>query len=427
MSDLSYLTGYGNHLASEALPGALPTEQNAPQHAPLGLYAEQINGTGFTVRRAENQRVWLYRLRPAIGTRPWERLPKARFTAHFGEGSVSPELLRFAPVPWPDLPVDWLDGLSTFAGAGDPGTRTGMALHTYAASADMHRAFTCIDGDLLIVPQDGRLRLQTELGWLELGPGHVAILPRGIRFRVLLPDGRARGFVSEVYNGHHQLPERGLVGANGLADERHFQAPTAAFEDAPGPYEVVVKQGGDLWRTEVAASPFDVVAWHGRYLPFQYDLMRFAPHWSVLHDHPDPSILTALTVPHDDRGRNALDVAVFRGRWDPTEHTFRPPYLHRNSAVEFNAVLRSPATDGPYRAGAFTYTPYLTPHGVSAKGDAKERQRTDDSPRRLADDELWIQWESTYQLRVMPWFRDASFRDHGYLEQFGGFPRAPLA
>lgn len=425
MTDLSYQSGFGNALHSEALPGALPRLQNGPRDVPYGLYAEQINGTGFTVRRAENHRVWVYRLRPQIATVPFTRIESGRFVGRFDQGEVSPNPMRFAPVPYPEAAVDFLAGLQTFAGAGDPTTKVGFAIHVYAATADMRRAFTDIDGDLLVVPQEGALRIRTELGLLHVTPGEIAILPRGIRFAVALPDGRGRGFVGELFNGHYELPERGPVGANGLADERHFRAPVAAYEDLEGPYEVVHKMGGDLWRSELGASPFDVVAWHGSYAPFKYDLMDFNAYWGANWDHPDPSILTVLTSPHDERGRNAVDFAVFKGRWDTIEHSFRPPFLHRNSAVEFNAVIKTPSTSGPYLAGASTYTPYLTPHGVSRRGYERGVAKGHDDPVRLSDDELWIQFESTYSLRVMPWFTGAGHRDPSYLDQFGGFARAP--
>ncbi len=421
--DLTYQTGYGNALSTEALPGALPQRQNGPRSVPYGLYAEQLNGTGFTVQRAQNHRVWMYRLRPQIAEEEWTPLDGKRFTGRFDQGTVSPNLLRFAPQPYPEGEVDWLAGLQTFAGAGDPTTKAGFAVHIYTATAHMERAFTNLDGDFLVVPQEGALRIQTELGWLHAAPGEIVVLPRGIRFRVLIPDGRARGFVGELFNGHYQLPERGPVGANGLADERHFKAPVAAFEQIDGPYPVVSKGGGDLWASVLPGSPFDVVAWHGTYAPFKYDLMDFNAYWGANWDHPDPSILTVLTSPHDVHGRNAVDFAVFKGRWDTIEHSFRPPFLHRNSAVEFNAVIKTPATTGPYVAGATTYTPYLAPHGTSKQGHERgitEREGADD-PVRLSDDELWIQFETTYPLRVMPWFADAPHRDRSYLDQFQGF------
>ncbi len=427
--ELAYQTGFGNALASEARQGALPKLQNGPQQVPYGLYAEQINGTGFTVQRAHNHRVWLYRLRPQIALTEWARIDSGRFVGRFDEGVVSPQILRYAPSPFPPAGVDFIAGMSTFAGAGDPNTKAGFAIHTYAATSDMERSFTDIDGDLLVVPQDGALSIQTELGWLHVAPGEIAILPRGIRFRVQLPDGRARGFVGELFNGHYQLPERGPIGANGLADERHFKAPVASFEDVEGPHQVVTKQGGDLWTATLAASPFDVVAWHGSYAPFKYDLMHFNAYWGANWDHPDPSILTVLTAAHDEHGRNAVDFAVFKGRWDTIEHSFRPPFFHRNSAIEFNAVIQSTSTAGPYQAGAVTYTPYLSPHGVGVGSYKRAVQRpaaANDQPVRLPDDELWIQFESTYPLRVMPWALDAPHRDRDYLKQFEGYPAAKV-
>ena len=424
---LPYQHGFGNVFASEAVEGALPREHNNPQHAPFGLTTEQLNGTGFTVVRAHNRRTWMYRLRPTVGDQPWELVDQGRFVGDYREGTVSPELLRFGPQPYPEGAVDFLAGIETFAGAGDPTQRTGFAIHRYAATASMGRvAFANVDAELLAIPQEGRLRVQTELGWLEAGPGELLILPRGLRFRVELPDGRARGYLGELPSGHYQLPERGPVGANGLADARHFRAPVAAFEDSRGAFAVVHRAGGQHWRTTLPHSPFDVVAWHGSYAPFVYDLRRFSSMWNVNFDHPDPSILTVLTCPWDTHGRNAVDVAVFRGRWDPTEHTFRPPWFHRNSAVEFNAVIQSPATGGPYQAGAVTYTPYLSPHGISAQGVRRELARTDDAPRRGSDEELWVQLESTFPLRVMPWTTAAPYRDHSYLDQFEGYPEAEL-
>lgn|GEM_PF-20549 len=426
-NDLQYQTGFGAHHQTEAIPGTLPPRQNTPRKVAKGLYAEAINGTGFTVERAHNRVTWMYRLRPQLYLAPWEptTLNGGRFTGRFSEGLVSPELLRFKPMPYPDEEVDFLDGLTTFAGAGDPSQRAGMAIHIYSATKAMdNRAFVNLDGDLLLVPQDGAIRVRTELGWLQASPGHLVILPRGIRFQVHPQDGKARGWVSEIFNGHYQLPERGLLGANGLASERHFKAPVASYEATDATYEVIQKQGGDLWRNAKAVSPFDVVAWHGTYAPFVYDLDDFMAYGSVTFDHPDPSVLTVLTCPMDTHGRNVIDVAVFKGRWDVTEDTFRPPYFHRNSAIEFNAVVKSPSTAGPYQAGAVTYTPYLVPHGVSSRNYKHQLEKPDDvanKPHRLSDDEMWVQFESTYPLRVMPWMYDHPQRDNGYLDQFEGF------
>ncbi len=431
---LEYQSGFGNALQTEALPGALPRHQNSPRNTRYRLVAEQLNGTGFTVHRNENRRVWMYRLRPQIldvPFRPYSGPTTGRFVGTFDEGVPSPEVMRFKPVAIPSEPTDFIAGLTTFAGAGGPTFRKGAAVHLYAANADMDKtAFCNIDGDLLVAPQEGRLHVRTELGRLSVAPGEIVILPRGIRFAIALPDGVGRGYVAELFDGHFTLPERGPVGANGLADERHFKAPVADFEDDPSPHTIIVRQGGKLWEIDSPHSPFDVVAWHGTYAPFKYDLADFNSLGSVSFDHPDPSILTVLTSPMDTRGRNAIDVAVFRGRWDVAEHTFRPPYFHRNSAIEFNAVLSSPGESKVWKPGTFTYTPYLTPHGISAHSyentvtkDAAEAEQ----PERIPDDSLWIQFESTYLMTVMPWMFDHPDRDDAYLSGFSDYgPAAEL-
>jgi homogentisate 1,2-dioxygenase len=430
--DLVYQAGFGNTHASEARPGALPREQNSPRRVPYGLFAEQLNGTGFTVRRADNRRVWMYRLRPQLLSQPFRAREHTRFVGDFSAGVPLPEVLGFRPLPLPsaDAPTDFLAGLTTFAGAGDPSTNRGAAVHLYAANIDMVRTALCnLDGDLLVVPERGRLHLQTELGHLEVAPGEIAIVPRGIRFRVALPDGVGRGFVGELFDGHLQLPERGPIGANGLADERHFLAPVAAFEDEAAPWTIVVRQGGRLWQQDATHSPFDVVAWHGTYAPFKYDLERFQSLGSVSFDHPDPSILTVLTCPIDALGRSAFDVAVFRGRWDISQHTFRPPFFHRNSAAEFNGVVTSPDSSR-WRPGAFTFTPYLTPHAISARNYEETVTMSDheaDRPERLTDESLWIQFESAYPLKVMPWMLDHPARDTNHLSAFADYrPRAQV-
>ena len=428
MSGLQYQAGFGNELASEAVPGALPTDQNAPNPPPFGLVIEQINGTGFTVERARNLRTWMYRLRPQIRSTGFAERPHGRFVGTFEQGVPSPEVLRFRPAALPDAPTDFLAGLTTFAGAGDPTMRRGAAVHLYAANADMvDTAFTNLDGDLLVVPEHGALHVRTELGRLDVAPGQILILPRGLRFQVFLPDGTARGWVAELFDGHFELPERGPVGANGMASARHFLAPVADFVDEAKPFTIVVRQGGRLWEQAADHYPFVVVAWYGTYAPFTYDLMKFHSLGSVSFDHPDPSILTVLTSPFDTHGRNAIDVAVFRGRWDVAEGTFRPPFFHRNAAIEFNGVVKNTTSTGPWQPGAFTYTPYLSPHGISTRGYAEELGRTDEAPVRLSDDSLWIQFESTYPMKVMPWMLDHPARDEAYLDGFGTYaPGASL-
>lgn len=427
---LAYQRGFMGAMASEARPNVLPAVQNSPRRVAYGLVAEQINGTGFTLERGLNQRTWMYRLRPALLSTPFTRYADApsHFVGTFEHGVSSPQIRRFRPHPIPEKPTDFLHGLTTYAGAGDPSERRGAAIHVYAANADMTRTAMCnIDGDLCLVPELGRLHVRTELGRLQVSPGEICVIPRGIRFTVSLPDGEARGWVAEVFDAHLQLPNRGPVGANGLADERHFLSPVADFADVEEPWTVLVRQGGVLWKNTASHDPFDVVAWHGNYAPYKYDLMHFNSLGSVSWDHPDPSILTVLTCPMDTHGRNALDIAVFRGRWDASEHSFRPPYFHRNSAVEFNGVIKNVEGSRTWQPGVFSWTPYLSPHGISAH--AYEREVYDEStePARLPDESLWIQFESTYPLKVMKWWLHHETVEEDYLADFADYgPKATL-
>jgi homogentisate 1,2-dioxygenase len=423
--ELLYLSGFASSMQSEALPGALPRTQNSPRPSPHGLYIESINGTAFTVKRAENRRTWLYRIRPSLVQSRLEPVPGTRIVGRFDGCITAPNLMRWKALPLPpaDQPTDFLDGLATLAGAGDPDLRSGLAIHVYAASADMHeRCFYDADGDLLLVPELGGLRIRTELGWLDVRPGEIAIVPRGLKFAVALADGVARGFVLEVFGSGFRLPERGPIGANGLADERHFLAPVAAFEDraAPG-YEIVAKHGGQLFRATMDHVPFDVVAWHGNHVPCKYDLARFNTLGSVSFDHPDPSILTVLTCPLDDHGNNLADVIVFPGRWEVAEHTFRPPYYHRNVATEFSGIVAMPSPYAGFERGGYFLTPSMTPHGIAGASHQKALEAGEE-PRRLPDESLWVMFESVLGLRVTPWALASSNRDDTYHDLWKDMP-----
>ncbi len=292
----NYITGFGNHFASEAVEGALPVGRNSPQRPAFGLYAEQFSTTAFTAPRSANRRTWLYRMRPMAEHAPFE--PVGGFprlaTAPFAHGPVSPNRLRWDPLSL-DAEADWLEGLVTYGGNGDVGTGSGIAVHLYAAGRSMERRVVQdSDGELLIVPQQGTLHVTTELGRMDVPPGHIALIPRGLRFSVAL-DGPSRGYVCENYGAPFQLPDLGPIGANGLANPRDFEAPAAWFEDVEGEHEVVQKFQGHLWRTTIDHSPFDVVAWHGNSVPLRYDLSKFNTIGTVSFDHPDPSIFTVLT------------------------------------------------------------------------------------------------------------------------------------
>lgn len=401
--------GFGNAHASEALPGALPRTQNSPRHVTHGLYAEQLSGTGFVAPRHANQRTWVYRLRPAAGHRPLLPLPHATFTEDFADRPPEPNLVGHRPLPIPDAPTDFVDGLHTYAGQGRAALRRGCAIHLYAANRSMeHRAFYDADGDLLLVPQLGALTLRTELGVLEVAPGQIALIPRGLKVSVLLHDEHARGWVGEVFGRHFELPERGVVGANGLADERHFQAPSAWFEDRPDPgFRLTAKLGGRLHECTLDHSPFDVVAWHGNYTPYVYDLAMFSPVSTVAFDHIDPSAYLVLTSALDEAGADGLDLVVFPPRWDATEHTFRPPFFHRNAITEFNGIVRETASKGsPFEAGSSFLTPSMTAHGVLDRSVERAIAQTDaeaDAPSRSTARSLWFQLETSLPLSLTRW------------------------
>ena len=351
---LAYLSGFGNEHATEAVAGALPQGRNSPQHPPHGLYAEQLSGTPFTAPRHANRRTWMYRILPSAMHAPFRRIDNGMWrSAPFTETEISPNRLRWDPLPMPSEPVDFIDGMATMGGNGDVAARDGVAIHIYRATKSMtDRVFGDNDGELLIVPQQGRLRLCTELGIVEAAPGEIALLPRGLRFRAELPDGSARGYVCENYGALFALPELGPIGADGLANARDFLTPVAWYEDRRTETESVVKFAGNLWATTLDHSPLDVVAWHGNDAPCKYDLARFMTLGTVSFDHPDPSIFTVLTAPTDTPGTANCDFVIFPPRWAVAEDTFRPPWFHRNLMSEFMGLIH-----GKYDAKAEGFLP----------------------------------------------------------------------
>jgi len=355
VGEVRYQSGFGNHFSSEAVPGALPVGQNSPQRVPFGLYAEQLSGSAFTAPRHENRRSWLYRLRPSAGHAPfvpYEDAPRLR-SGPFTEAPPTPNRLRWDPLGPAEAGTDFLDGLVTYAGNGDPALQAGVAVHLYAADASMRRrVFFNADGELLIVPQQGGLHVRTELGILAVAPGEIVVIPRGLRFAVDLPDGAARGYVCETYGAPFRLPELGPIGSNGLANSRDFLSPVAAFEDSESETELVQKFQGQLWTTTLPWSPLDVVAWHGDLAPYKYDLARFNTINTVSFDHPDPSIFTVLTSPSETPGTANCDFVIFPPRWMVAEHTFRPPWFHRNIMSEFMGLVT-----GVYDAKAGGFAP----------------------------------------------------------------------
>ena len=422
----SYMTGFANDYSTEAAPGALPIGRNSPQKVPFGLYAEQFSGTAFTAPRTENRRSWLYRMRPSAGHGPFRLIEQANNlrSGPFDELPPSPNRLRWDPLPLPEAPADFIDGLCTMAGNGDPAAGHGVAAHLYVANRSMTRVFYNADAEMLIVPQQGALAIDTEFGRIDLSPGMIAVLPRGMKFRVALPDGAARGYVCENYGAILRLPELGPIGANALANPRDFETPVAAFEDSDDPVECVQKFAGRLWSTELDHSPFDVVAWHGNLAPYRYDLSRFCPVGSVSFDHPDPSIFTVLTSPTERAGVANIDFVIFPPRWMVAEDTFRPPWFHRNVMSEFMGLIYGSydAKEGGFVPGGSSLHNCFQAHGPDQTAHAMATA-AELAPRKL-DGSIAFMFETCLPFRTTKFAMDAAQLQPDYDACWQGFAKA---
>ncbi|AWI27795.1 homogentisate 1,2-dioxygenase [Streptomyces sp. ICN441] len=425
---LEYLSGFGNEHSSEAVPGALPLGRNSPQRAPLGLYAEQLSGSAFTEPRALNRRSWLYRIRPSAAHPPFVRTGDGALrTAPFTETVPDPNRLRWDPLPEPAPGTDWLSGLWTLGGNGDATQRTGMAVHLYHANTSMERrVFGDADGELLIVPERGGMLLRTELGLLSVRPGEVALVPRGVRFRVELLDDTVRGYVCENYGQPFSLPELGPIGANGLANPRDFRVPVAAYEDVEGDVEVVNKFCGNLWTATYDHSPLDVVAWHGSHVPYVYDLRTFNVMGTISYDHPDPSIFTVLTSPSDTPGLAGVDFVVFAPRWLVGEDTFRPPYFHRNVMSEYMGLIEGAYDAKTSGEGGFVPGGGSLHNMMSAHGPDRETfdraSAADLVPQRI-DDGLAFMFETRWPVTATAQAANADHLQTGYDDVWQGLER----
>ena len=367
MSELQYQTGFANEFATESVRGVLPQGQSAPQKVAMGLYAELWTGTPFTAPRATNRRTWVYRINPSAKHKPFVEIPsKLLRSGPFDEVPTPPTQLRWDPVPLPETATDFIDGIVTLGGNGDPSQQAGIALHMYAANASMtDRYFYNADGELLITPQLGGLRIFTELGMMDVIPGEFCVIPRGLRFRVDLLDPAVRGLVAENYGPAFRLPELGPIGSNGLANPRDFESPVAAFEDREGAFRQDAKFLGRLWSAEIDHSPLDVVAWHGNFAPYKYDLSKFVALSTVTFDPPDPSIFTVLTAPTAIPGTANADFIVFPPRWVVAEHTFNLPAFHRNVSSEFLMLVKGAyhGKAGGFNPGCASLHNCMTGHG----------------------------------------------------------------
>lgn len=418
------LTGFGSEFQSEAVPGALPVGRNSPQRPALGLYAEQLSGTAFTAPRHENRRSWLYRRMPSAAHGAFQPLAHAGLQAPpFADGLLTPNRLRWDPQPLPDAPTDWLDGLRTLAGNGSADEGIGVSVHLYACNAPMTgRAICSADGEMLFVPQTGALAITTEFGVMRVSPGHIALVPRGCRFRVDV-DGPARGYCLENHGQLFRLPDLGPIGANGLANPRDFETPHAATED-DAPTQLVMKLGGQLWHTSLPHSPFDVVGWHGNLVPWRYDLARFNTMGTVSFDHPDPSIFTVVTSPSGQPGVANCDVVIFPTRWMVAEDTFRPPWFHRNHMSEYMGLISGEydAKDGGgFVPGGGSLHNRMSAHGPDAASWHKATQ-AELKPVKF-DAGLAFMFETVRPFRLTRWGHSTELLQSGYDEVWQGFSK----
>jgi homogentisate 1,2-dioxygenase len=425
-ANAGYMSGFGNGFETEALPGALPIGRNSPQKCPYGLYAEQLSGSPFTAPRTVNERSWLYRIRPTVAH--WGRFQQVDIglwrTAPCLEAKAPVVPLRWDPIPLPARPVSFPQGVHTMTAAGDCATRAGMAAHIYLLTAPMvHEYLYNADGEMLFVPQEGSLRFATEFGIIEVEPCEIAVIPRGVKFRLEPLDGSARGYICENYGGALTLPERGPIGANCLANQRDFLTPVAAYEDIGAPSRLYVKSHGTLWCAELKHSPLDVVAWHGNFAPYKYDLRRYSPVGPVLFDHADPSIFTVLTSPSEAPGTANVDFVIFPDRWLAAENTFRPPWYHMNVMSEFMGLIQGVYDAKPqgFLPGGVSLHNSMVPHGPDAEAFEKASS-AELKPQRLSGTMAFM-FETRFAQRITKYAAELPQLQDDYIECWRGIKK----
>ncbi|XP_070569122.1 homogentisate 1,2-dioxygenase-like isoform X1 [Ptychodera flava] len=412
-SELTYLSGFNNEFATEdpRCPGALPKGQNNPIKCPYGLYAEQLSGSAFTCPRETNKRTWLYRIRPSVKHTPFSKSDNGGLVDDWKAWYPNPNQLRWKPfsLPKDDEKVDFVQGLNTLCGAGDACSRHGAAIHIYACNTSMgDKCFYNSDGDFLIVPQQGTLKISTEFGKMVVEPMEFCVIQQGMRFSIDV-SGPSRGYVLEIYDGHFTLPNLGPIGANGLANPRDFLTPVAWYEDRTvDEYTVISKYQGKLFAAKQGHSPYDVVAWHGNYVPYKYHLDNFMVINATLFDHADPSIFTVLTCQSMKPGVAIADFVIFPPRWAVQEHTFRPPYYHRNCMSEFMGLIkgRYEAKEGGFQAGGGSLHSMMTPHGPDNECFEKCSDENSDfntKPQKIATGSMAFMFESSLSFALTQW------------------------
>lgn len=420
-----YQHGFGNEFASEAVPGALPRDQNSPQHPPMGLYIEQLTGTAFTAPRGVSRTAWTYRIRPSATHKPFRSIDSRLLkSGPFTDVPPTPNQMRWRPMPVPTAPTDFIDGIATLGGNGSPVLQEGAAIHVYAANRSMtDRFFYDANGELLIVPQLGALILHTEMGTLDVVPGEICLVPRGVTFRVELVDGQARGYICENYGQHFRLPELGPIGTFGLANSRDFLAPVAAFEDREGDFRLVAKYGGGMWEAEIDHSPLNIVAWRGNYVPYKYDLNRFQCINTVTFDHPDPSIYCVLASPTAVPGVSNVEIGCFPPRWSVAEHTFRPPPFHRNVASEFLGLVSGQyiGKGEGFAPGSASLHNCMSGHGPDS--DAFERGSNAELKPQFLTDTMVFLFETRLPICPTPFSLQTDLLERDYYTHWQGLKK----
>jgi homogentisate 1,2-dioxygenase len=420
-SPRSYLTGFGNQFATEAVPGTLPVGRNSPQRVAHGLVAELLSGSAFTAPRAENRRTWMYRRQPSVVVGGYTPLAVPGWLTGAAAGvEVPPDPLRWHPSAQPEGELDFIDGLRTLVVNGDADAQTGVSAHWVFANRSMdRRALVNADGELLVVPQSGRFTVTTELGVLDAAPGQIMLLPRGLAFKVAV-DGPSTAYVCENLGAPFRLPELGPIGSNGLANPRDFEHPVAAFEDTPGAYQMIKKAGGRFWQATQGHTPFNVVGWHGNLAPCRYDTRHFMVIGSISFDHPDPSIFTVLTSPSDTPGTANCDVVIFPPRWLVMEDSFRPPWYHRNVMSEFMGLVHGQYDAKPegFRPGGASLHNSMVPHGPDTEAFAKASNAAL-APHKL-DATLAFMFESRWRFRPTAWAMREGALDARYADCWAG-------
>jgi len=421
---LRYQSGFGNYFETEAVVGTLPIARNNPQKAPFSLYAEQLNGSAFTEPRAANHKAWLYRIQPSVSQGNFLPYDQAPTWAYDVVNPVPPNQMRWDPLPFPKSKTTFLQGLHTVAVNGSIAFRAGSAIHLYVANTSMDTDyFYNADGDFLVVPQLGRILFKTEFGNLEVGPGEIVVIPRGIKFQTHLLEKEARGYICENFGANFVLPERGPIGANALANDRDFLVPVAAYEERRGDFQLVTKFQGRLWSAELDHSPLDVVAWHGNYVPYKYDLKSFCTINTVSYDHPDPSIFTVLTSQTVKPGVANVDFVIFPERWMVAENTFRPPYYHRNIMSEYMGLIHGvyDAKEKGFVPGGGSLHNCMSAHGPEA--DVFEKASSADLKPMRYQDTLAFMFESSLVYQPTRFALESEILQKDYMDCWKGLKR----